>query len=98
MKDIFGRILDVWDVIAVVSANEKLELALITSTYTYPIGVYRSEPLIVPVIRRFNIDGILRKKETEFNHCETRSLLLVKDAVPYECWQSRVDYIDSLED
>lgn len=89
MKDIFGRILEVWDVIAVVSANDKLELALITGQHkTYSGSTPR------PIIRRFNLDGSIRERVTVFNHCETRSLLLVKDAVPYECLKAKQEYLE----
>lgn len=93
MKDIFGRILELWDIIAVVSANEKLELALIVGSYDTPtIGIYNQSTL--PIIRRFSLDGSIRERETVFNHCETRSLLLVKDAVPYECLKSKQEYLE----
>lgn len=88
IRDIFGRIIELYDIIIVVSANDKMELAIVTDLTVWDDKQY------VPIIQRFNTDLTLRERKTEFVHSEEKTFLLSFDSIPVEAWNVREHIIE----
>lgn len=83
-NDLLGNRVDIWDIIAVVSAGGSFELALVVD--------FTSNDL--PVIIRYNADGTLRKRSHVFAD-STERLVLAFDTVPVDYLLTRKAMIDA---
>lgn len=84
MKDIIHRPINLYDIVIVVSANEKMELALV-------VRLQQENNEIYPVIRRFNDNYELRKKEVIY---KKNTIFIANSSVPAGYYRVKLQFME----
>lgn len=84
VSDIIDRDISLYDIVVVISANGKLELALV-------IDLHYEERFIYPVIRRFNKNYELRKKEVIYRK---NTIFIANNSVPAGFYKVKLHFME----
>lgn len=84
VSDIIDRDINLYDIVVVVSANGKLELALV-------IDLHYEERFIYPVIRRFNKNYELRKKEVIYTK---NTIFIANNSAPAGYYRVKLQFME----